>query len=326
MQKAKILNCAYSFDDNYAQHGGLSMLSLFENNKEADEINVYILDNHIGKTNCNKIEQIANQYGRKVIFVDLDKLTEKMNVVTNFNRSSYGRLFLTQFKEVDLMLYIDSDTIVTGSLLELLDVDMTNMQIAGVQDTLNPYFIRKTGLKNEDRYINGGGVILLNLKEWRKSDLEEKCLDYVFSFEGNPPFDDQGTLNHVCKDHVRILPPEYNLMPPMYQFSVKKIKRLFQMKTYYSQEEVDFAIQHPKVIHFTAEFYNRPWFKNCTHPMKRVYVDYLTKSPWSDSELTEKEMSKNCRIQNWIYTHCPFFVYLLMVRFIHVRHILRDIL
>jgi hypothetical protein len=34
-------------------------------------------------------------------------------------------------------------------------------------------------------------------------------------------------------------------------------------------------------------------------------------------------MSQNCRIQNWIYYHCPFFVYELMVRFIHVRHLLQ---
>ena len=49
MNSKKKLNCAYSFMDNYAQHAGLSILSLFDNNKEADEINVYVLDNHIGK-------------------------------------------------------------------------------------------------------------------------------------------------------------------------------------------------------------------------------------------------------------------------------------
>ena len=47
MNDLKVLNCAYSFMDNYAQHAGLSILSLFENNIEADEINVYILDNNI---------------------------------------------------------------------------------------------------------------------------------------------------------------------------------------------------------------------------------------------------------------------------------------
>ena len=59
------MNCAYSFMDNYAQHAGLSILSLFDNNKEADEINVYVLDNHIGEKNYKNLEQIAAQYRRK---------------------------------------------------------------------------------------------------------------------------------------------------------------------------------------------------------------------------------------------------------------------
>jgi lipopolysaccharide biosynthesis glycosyltransferase len=319
----KILNCAYSFMDNYAQHAGLSILSLFDNNKEADEINVYVLDNHIGEVNHRRLESIAAQYGRKIIFVDLDKLSAKMDVDTHFCRSTYGKLFLAQIEEVDLMLTFDCDTIVSGSLLDLLDVDMTDTLFAGVQDTVNPYFVHKIGLTDADRYLNCGGVILLNLKLWREQGIEDKCIDYVMSYGGNPPFVDQGTVNRICKNSKKVLPPEYNLINPMFMVRVDKITRLFRMKTYYTQEEIAKAMEHPKVIHFTGELYNRPWFKNCTHPLKQVYLDYLAVSPWKDYQPVYKQMSQNCRIQNWIYYHCPFFIYELMVRFIHVRHLLQ---
>jgi lipopolysaccharide biosynthesis glycosyltransferase len=255
--------------------------------------------------------------------LDFDELSKDMNVDTNFNRSAYGRLFLAQVENVDLMLYFDSDTIVAGSVLDLLDADMTGKPLAGVQDTVNPYFVHKVGMTDEDRYINSGGVLIFNLKLWREQGLEKKFVDYILSFNGNPPLDDQGTLNHVCKGSIKILPPEYNLMNPMFMYSVKRIKRLFGMKTYYTQEEIDEAKKHPKVIHYTAEFYNRPWFANCTHPMKQMYLDYLAKSPWSGNKPVFKELSKNCRIQNWVFEHCPFFVYICMIRFIQVRHILR---
>lgn len=39
------------------------------------------------------------------------------------------------------MLTFDCDTIVTGSLLELLNIDMQDALVAGVQDTVNPYFV-----------------------------------------------------------------------------------------------------------------------------------------------------------------------------------------
>ena len=320
MNSKKKLNCAYSFMDNYAQHAGLSILSLFDNNKEADEINVYVLDNHIGEKNYKNLEQISAQYRRKIIFVDLDKLSSKMNVNTHFCRSTYGKLFLAQLEEVDLMLAFDCDTIVSGSLTELLKVDMSGTLVAGVQDTVNPYFVHKIGLTDNDRYINCGGVILLNLKLWREMEVEDKCIDYVMSFGGNPPFVDQGTINHICKDKKKILPPEYNLINPMFMFPVNKIKRLFRMKTYYSQSEIEHAMKYPKVIHYTGELYNRPWFSNCNHPMKKIYLEYLKKSPWKDNLPAYKTMSKNCRIQKWIYYNCPFWVYELMVRFIHIRH------
>lgn len=324
MSKKRILNCAYSFMDNYAQHAGLSILSLFDNNKEADEINVYILDNNIGEDNKNKLENVAKLYGRRIIYVNLEKLTEKMNVQTHFCRSTYGKLFLSQIEDVDLMLTFDCDTIVTGSLLDLLDFDMTDTLVAGVQDTVNPYFVHKIGLTDYDRYINCGGVILLNLKLWRANGIEDKCIDYVTSYGGNPPFVDQGTVNHVCKDNKKILPPEYNLINPMFMFPVKKIKRLFKMKTYYTQDEIEDAKRNPKVIHFTGELYNRPWFLNCAHPLKQIYLDYLAKSPWKENKPYYKQMSMNCRIQKWIYNYCPFFVYELMVRFIHIRHKLQN--
>ena len=62
MNDLKVLNCAYSFMDNYAQHAGLSILSLFDNNIEADEINVYILDNNICEDNKTRLNSIAKQY------------------------------------------------------------------------------------------------------------------------------------------------------------------------------------------------------------------------------------------------------------------------
>lgn len=316
----KILNCAYSFTDNYSQHAGLSMLSLFENNQDADEINVYIIDSNIGTENKSKLENLAAKYKRRIIYLDLTKLSAKMDIDTTFNRSAYGRIFLPQLKEVDLMLYFDSDTIVAGNLSKLLDLDMSDTLVAGVQDTVNSYFVHKTGLKNSDRYINSGGVLVLNLKLWRELGIENRCIDYIKSENGNPPFDDQGTINNVCKDKIKILPPEYNVMNPMFMFPVKKIKSLFKMETYYTQEEIDNAIAHPKVIHYTGELYNRPWFKNCTHPLKQVYQNYLSRSPWKDNEPEYKEMTKNCRIQKRVYENAPFWVYKAMIRFIEYRH------
>jgi lipopolysaccharide biosynthesis glycosyltransferase len=243
-----------------------------------------------------------------------------MKVETNFCRSTYGKLFLSQLTEVDRMLVFDSDTIVTGSLKDLLTMNIDNVLFAGVQDTVNPFFVKKIGLTSNDQYLNCGGVIVLNLHLWREMDIEQKCIDYVMKFNGNPPFVDQGTINHICKDHKQILPPAYNVINPMFMFPVSRIKHLFRMKKYYSQQEIDYAIANPVVIHFTGELYHRPWFSNCTHPLKHIYLKYLAMSPWKDNQPIFKEMSRNCRIQKFVYEKMPYLFYVMMIRFIEIRH------
>ena len=266
------------------------------------------------------MREITDRYKRNIVFIKLDEISRSMDVNTNFCRSTYGKLFLSQIEDVDIMLVFDCDTIVTGSLRDLLIFNMEDSLIAGVQDTVNPYFVRKIGLTNNDRYINCGGVIVLNLKFWRKMGTEKRCIDYVLSYGGNPPFVDQGTINYVCNGYTKALPPGYNVINPMFMFSVEKLKRIFKMKVYYSQTEIDDAKIHPKVVHFTGELYNRPWFTNCDHPLMHYYRDFLSISPWRNNSLIHRKMSMNCRIQKWIYDSMPFPVYLLMIRFIEVRH------
>ncbi len=315
----KTLNCTYSFMDNYSQQAGVSILSLFENNKDADEINIYIIDYGISDENKGKFTSIANQYKRNLYFYNLLDISSSLKVKTNFCRSTYGKLFMNHIANVDRMLVFDCDTVITGSLSKLLDIDMSKTLVAGVQDTVNPYFVRKIGLTNCDRYINCGGVIVINLLLWKQYDMENKAVNYILKYGGNPPFVDQGTINHICKGHIKILPPEYNLINPMFMFPVNKLKRLFKMKYYYEQNEIEYAKLHPIVIHFTAELYNRPWSLNCSHPLKTTYLDYLKISPWN-KPLDDIPLTKNCRIQKWIYNNCPFFVYILMIRFITIRH------
>lgn len=314
------LNVAYSFDDGYAQHAGISILSLLENNQEIERIVFYIITNALSNENRNHIENIIKQYHRELHYIDLDELTSSLKISTNFNRSAYGRIFLADVVQDDYILYVDSDTIINSSLKNLFDIDMSNKLVAGVQDTVNSYYVINIGLNNNHRYINDGGIIVLNLDLWRKMGIVKKCIDFIYKFNGNPPHNDQGTINHVCAGYIEILPASYNVMPPMFNFTSKQILSLFKMKQYYTQSELDKAISTPIVIHYTDEFFNRPWFSNCTHPLKNLYLSYKAKSPWKDVPLKYKELSKNCKIQNRVYANCPFWVYKLMIRFIEYKH------
>lgn len=318
--KQQTLNVAYSFDDRYAQHAAVSILSLLENNKGFGHIIIHIITNSLDKKNTLRIEEIASRYNREIRYHELDVITQRMEIRTSFNRSSYGRIFLDSLTDIDKMVYVDSDTVINGSLEELVTLDMNNTLVAGVQDTVNPYYVLNIGLDNSHRYINAGGIIVLNLKLWREMGVTNKCIDFINSFNGNPPHNDQGTINAVCAGHIKILPANYNVMPPLFKFTSKQIISLFKMKQYYPQNEMENAVNYPIVIHYTDEFFNRPWFKNCTHPLKGLYQHYLSMTPWKDCEPQFKKLTRNCKIQNWVNKNCPFFIYKLMIRVIEFKH------
>lgn len=321
--KKEILNIAYSFDDGYAQHAAVSILSLLENNKDIEDIVIYIITNSLSEENISRIEHIAKQYKRSVHYIDLYKLTERLKIETNFNRSAYGRIFLDSLADVDRIVYVDSDTVINGSLKELMTLDMSDTLVAGVQDTVNPYYVLNIGLNHSHQYINDGGVIVMNLELWREKNITEKCINFVYKFNGCPPHNDQGTINAVCSGYIKILPANYNVMPPIFCFTQKQILKLFKMNRYYTQAELDNAVEKPIVIHYTDEFFSRPWFSNSTHPLKKLYLKYLAMTPWKDYVLPFKSPTRNCKIQNWVYKNCPFFVYKLMIRFIELKHRLK---
>ena len=320
------MTIVYSFNDGYAMQAGISILSLLHNNRDIIDIKIVIIDDNINAQNKEKLEQIASGYQRKIHFLDLEGIVNKLTISTSFHRCSYARLFLADKLADDVVCYFDSDTIICGSIAQLFDTDMSNYYVAGVQDTVNPAYLTGIGLTHNEKYINAGGVIILNLKKWRENDVEEQCLSFIVKHKGAPPHNDQGTINYVCRGKKLILAPQYNLMNPMLAFQTKQLRRLFKMIRYYSQVEIDYAKDNPIVIHYTEELFNRPWFANSTHPLKDIFIKYLRMSPWAGYVVIEKSLSKNAYIQNFIFRHTPFCIYQLMVRVIEIKHGIRKAL
>ena len=89
------MNIVYSSSDSYAEICGVSVVSLFENNKDADNICVFIIDNGISKDNKSRFIATAKKYGRTIEFVnkvDLDKLTNTHVYTGRWNIGTFFRL------------------------------------------------------------------------------------------------------------------------------------------------------------------------------------------------------------------------------------------
>ena len=158
------MNIVYASDDNYADILGVSLVSLFENNKECKELSVYILDDGIGGENKSRLLSVGEKYGRDISFLDVSRHFKKGMDPHHLSMTTFSRLYIGELLDdgIDKVLYLDCDIIVRKNIRELYDTDMEGLYAAGAGDCVSAAHRRAIGLGRECFYLNAG-VLLANL-------------------------------------------------------------------------------------------------------------------------------------------------------------------
>ncbi|HVT62151.1 MAG TPA: glycosyltransferase, partial [Legionellaceae bacterium] len=180
LTKIMILNIAYACNEAYVNHTGISMISLFENNKDIEDINVYLINKDITDNSKNILQNLISKYHRKLHLIAFDSLCEELQIgaVGRHIETIYAKLFFSEFEACDKILYLDSDTIVAGSLRELWRIDMGDNLVGGVQTIASRELKAEIMMGRDDKFINDG-IVLINLKAWREHNIEEKFVEFI---------------------------------------------------------------------------------------------------------------------------------------------------
>lgn len=300
----------YASDTNYVPHMAASMLSVMETNADL-KVHFYVLDNHIADDEKNKLVLLCKQYESKITFVDIDTYIKSANLKTTFNQTAFARLFIASIVDADKALYLDCDTIVGGSLKSLFQFDMKNNLIAAVQDTVSSKLRTAVGLQYNEPYINSG-VLLMNLKLWRETHIEQQFASCIEKFNGNVPHNDQGIINAVCHDKTYILDAKYNMQDTMMFYTADQLKELFDMPDYYQNVQFEIDKKKPTIIHYTEAHYGRPWFSDSNHPYKGEYLNLrkqLEESWPMPNEKTRLKKRLKRKAKQLLYKALPFACY-----------------
>lgn len=304
--KCDKLNVLYSSDDNYAQHMAVSIYSLLTHNAMFASIDFYIIDNHISEANKERLKKMIGAFSNAAVqFIPFQSWKDKLhlNLKWDISLSSYARLFVAEMlpESVERVLYVDCDMIICDNLLELWNTSLEGRVLGAVQDSVGEQTKSAVGMKAEQKYFNAG-LLLIHLKQWRKQKMGQKCLDFIDDHGGQVIHHDQGVLNGLLKGNFICLPLQYNLMTIHYMFNPKQIIRYYGEKAaFYSEKEIKAAKANPVILHYTPSFTSRPWCKNCKHPLKKYYWDYLACTPWAGSKPQASKDSWYVRVMNWKY-------------------------
>lgn len=306
------MNIIYVSNNAYAKYLGISMLSLFDNNQDIEEIIVYILGQEIHSENMDYLYAIAGKYHRTVKLIDISEF-EKL-VPFDFSTSGYNpivlsRLFLCSYlpSDIERVLYLDCDIIVNGSIKELETISFCHNPVAAVPE-LNMPVDKKAliGFEKDETYYNAG-VLLVNLPMWRSLKLESVFMDYYRSMNGQLLYNDQDIINHCCKGQILTLSHTYNLSTNLYYFPRYFVKRL--QPAYDTDSAADYAkiLSSPAIIHYMGD--ERPWIAGNHNKYRRQYEYYWQRSPWKEEPLIQgQKIYMLCyHALNLITRVCPWF-------------------
>ena len=290
------MNVLYTCDNNYVWLLGISAISMFENNKELQNLNVYLLGENISNENKQILTKIGEKYNRQITIIEVPKIDIPEALVSaRWPLSAFTRLYAGELlpDNVDRVLYLDCDSIIKGDLSELDAWNVSGKIFWGIKDCIGKEYKKNIGIGTDGLYVNAG-VLLINLTELRKVSIKEKLSAYMHQYENYINYADQDVLNGAFNGTIGVLPPQYDVMTIAATYSYKDIVRLRKPTNYYSQKEIDDAVANPIIIHYTTNMRTvRPWFTNSNHPFSNDFMLYMKKSPWVDRRLSEMKFTSS---------------------------------
>jgi lipopolysaccharide biosynthesis glycosyltransferase len=266
------LDITCSTDDNYIQHCSAMLCSVFENNKEHD-ITVHLLHHGLSSDSQSFLVELANRYGDTILFYDIDlnrlgEVTVDEHWHPTLSIASYYRLLLASLldESIEKVFYLDCDVIVLGDVSPLFKLDLSGYGVAAVEDTTpgNDQHRQTMGL-NLNQTAFCAGVLMVNLKYWRRFNCEEHLLDYAQRMAGQLVMEDQDVLNHEFRGHWFKLPYKY-MRTPMAIASLDKQQKWADIEEY---------VFHPVIIHYAAHV--KPWL-DIPIPDGKYYWEYVKRS------------------------------------------------
>lgn len=283
---AKIICLACAADDFYAMPLAVTVYSVLANLSRNCHLKLFVLDDGIRQENKRRLAASVNASKITIHWIQpsvkqIQQIYDRSS--SSYPKSAYLRLLLPNIipHDVQKIIYLDTDIVVTGDLAELWDFEIGDQALLAVQDPVHRFVSRTKHLKHlnlpalevtpEHKYLNSG-VLVMNLEKWRSEKLSDRIMSFMMQ-HSELQFPDQDGISIVLAGQWGELEPRWNQVHVLHDFSSWHASP-------YSQDLFHTALHHPCVIHFTSR--PKPWMPGCTHPKKDVFLHYMQMTAWAD--------------------------------------------
>lgn len=231
----------------------LAMLtSLFQSNSKAF-FNIYLFYSDLTNRDIHRLNKFIIGAGHKFKDIKINK-EYFINIPTTEHLSieTYFRLFAPIFlpEDVDRILYLDGDILVTGSIDELYHTELENYFFAGAKDTSNKIELVKEnlGIPRRYTYINAG-ILLMNIRLMRKEYKLEEALTYAKKNQDIIPNCDQDVINALYFNKIKLVSNKFNYEARFHTIEEILDYPVFLLKNRFKQDII--------IIHYMGRY--KPW-------------------------------------------------------------------
>lgn len=292
-------------DGRYIKHTAVALASII-NFCSTSSLRIQLLVYDIDRQHTDRLNDWLCSKQVSVNFIEVNPADlAGAYVHGHVSLATYFRLMLPELlsPSLDRCLYLDSDLVVCGPLDELFEIDLAGRPIAAVED---PYVSQDNFpiFDSSKPYFNAG-VMIYGLHQTREIRLVEKCLDFLKKNQKPLRYWDQDVLNFYLKDNWLPLHPRWNR-----QARWDQAERWNQQFVRYrrgdggricTHEEISEAIKAPRIIHFSTA--SKPWIARCTHPLSKLYWDFIQDTPWADTVRPRKTLREQSgAVLDWIWS------------------------
>ena len=295
------IEIACAGDESYLPHSATMLASLFVH--EPGPVRVrFFCDEAMPASGLERLSALAEDFGNELIAYRIE--AGRLRGVDRFSPGpSWYRLFPPELcADLERVIYLDSDIVVTDGLRPLWEIDLADHPIAAVR-TVFPFrewgvrHCAALGLADPAMYFCAG-VMVMNLsslrsrgfpgtaldhalahgdREWFQSFDENKdeSLAYVAAHPERAVFGDQDTLNALLGESWLPLHPRWNCMNSVVESTLSG--------DVFGEREREEAISRPAIRHFEGGSLPRPWEPDADPVARDLYWAYRRRTPWADS-------------------------------------------
>ena len=293
------LDVVCAADDAYAMPLAVTLKSACRNLAEGYRIRLFLLSGGISDKNFAMIESTLKNESIDINVIEPDlAAVSDLGVSHHISRTAYFRLLTAELipDGVEKVIYLDSDLFIKENVVYLWDLPLGDQYCLAAVDVACPYIdaragcrnfrlanpymaslrpirnFRSLGLNGCSEYFNSG-VMVLNLKQWRRENVAERLLKtlrdnakYVWCW-------DQYALNVVFHSNWGRFNPRWNQGAHAFEYPAADHAPI-------AWEEWTELRTNPAIVHFTTEF--KPWQYDSGHPRGEVFFEGLADTAWKD--------------------------------------------